>query len=105
MYIVYKNNRADVAKNLWPVKYLSVIIEVNKWQIIYWYLLLRGVIFWFKVAPMMPAYLSIPLITGRGIGTKTRGDVFTPDDLWFGSDTYMNCALIYDLHLDVWLIR
>ena len=25
--------------------------------------------------------------------------VFAPDNLWFGSDTYTNCALIYDLHL------
>ena len=36
-----------------------------------------------------------------GIGTA---NVFTSDDLWIGFDTYMNCALIYDLHPEVWLM-
>ena len=47
---------------------------------------------------MVPAHLSIPLITGRGTGTVTCwiGGVFPPDDLWIGLDIYMNCILIYD---------
>ena len=51
-------------------------------------------------------YLSIPLITGRGTGIETCGigSVFPPDDLWIGLDTYMNCILIYDLLLKVWMI-
>ena len=55
---------------------------------------------------MVLSHLSAPLITGRGIGTETFGvgDVFSPDDVWFASDTYTNCALIYDLHLEVWLM-
>ena len=49
--------------------------------------------------------LSTPLITGRGLGTETYGvgDVCLPDDLWFGSDTYTTCALVCNLHLEVWL--
>ena len=30
--------------------------------------------------------------------------MFPPDDLWFGSDTHTNYAVIYDLYLDVWLV-
>ena len=28
-------------------------------------------------------------------------DVFPPNGLWFGSDTYTNCAVTYNLNLDV----
>ena len=54
-----------------------------------------------SLTPMVPAHLSIPLITGQGTGTETCGidSVFPPDDLWIGLDTYMNCILIYDLFL------
>ena len=40
-------------------------------------------------------YLSI--ITGGGVGTKTHevDDVFPPDDLWFGSDIYSKCTVLY----------
>ena len=36
------------------------------------------------LTPMVPAHLSIPLITGRGTCTKTCGigRMFPPDDLW-----------------------
>ena len=49
--------------------------------------------------------LSEPMITGQGTGTETCGigSVFPSDDLWIGLDTYMNCILIYDLFLKVWL--
>ena len=48
---------------------------------------------------MVLAHLKVPFSTGRGIGSKSGvGDVFPPDDLWFSSDTYANCILIYDLH-------
>ena len=55
---------------------------------------------------MVPEHLSIPLITGRGTGTETSGigSVFPLDDLWIGLDTYMNCTLICDLFLKVWLM-
>ena len=35
-----------------------------------------------------------PIITGRGVGVETCevDNVFPPDDFWFGSDTYTNCA-------------
>ena len=33
------------------------------------------------------------------------GSVIPPVDLWIGLDTYMNYALIYNLHLEVWLMR
>ena len=37
------------------------------------------------------------------LGTETCGvgNVFSPDDLWFGSDTYASSVLICNLHLDV----
>ena len=37
------------------------------------------------------------------IGTKTCevDNVFSPDDLWFGSNTYTNWAVLYNLYLDV----
>ena len=37
---------------------------------------------------MVPAHLSIPLITGRGTGTETCGidGVFPADDLWISLD-------------------
>ena len=31
------------------------------------------------------------------------GDVFLPDNILLESDTYTNCALMYNLHLEVWL--
>ena len=35
-----------------------------------------------------------PVITGLGVGTKTCevDNVFPPNDLWFGLDTYTGCA-------------
>ena len=41
------------------------------------------------LTPMVPADLSIPLITGRGTGIETCGigSVLPPDDLWVGLDT------------------
>ena len=56
--------------------------------------------------PMVPAPLSIPLMTGRGTVTETCGigSVFPSDDLWIGLDTDTNCTLIYDLFLKVWLM-
>ena len=61
---------------------------------------------WGPLTPMVPVHLSISLITGRGTGTVTCGigSVFPPNDLWIGLDTYMDCILIYDLLLQVWLI-
>ena len=55
---------------------------------------------------MAPAHLSIPLIQGRGTSTETCriSSVFPPDDLWIGLDNYLNCILIYDLFLKVWLM-
>ena len=45
---------------------------------------------------MVPAHLSVPLITGQEIGTKTCGvgNVLQPDDLWFSSDICKNCAYV-----------
>ena len=59
-----------------------------------------------SLTPMVPAHLSGPLNTGRGIGTETCGveEAFSPDDPWFGSDTYTNCAMIYNSYFDVWLM-
>ena len=53
------------------------------------------------LTPMVPAHLSIPLITGRGTGTETCriGSAFPSDDLWIGLDTCTNCTLVYDLIL------
>ena len=58
------------------------------------------------LTPMVPAHWFIHLITGRVAGTETYGicNVFPPDDLWIGLDTYTNCILIYDLLLKVWLM-
>ena len=30
--------------------------------------------------------------------------MFPPDDPWFGSDTYKDCAVLYDLYLDVYMM-
>ena len=51
---------------------------------------------------MVPAYLSV-FNADRGIGTETYevDNVFHPDDLWFGSDTNTNCAVIHNGYLDV----
>ena len=55
---------------------------------------------------MVPAHLSIPLITGRRTGTETYwiGGVFPPDDLWIFLDTYLNCILIYAWFFKVSLV-
>ena len=47
--------------------------------------------------------IIMSIITGRRIGTKTceMGNMFPPDALWFGSDTYTNLAVLYNLYLDV----
>ena len=45
--------------------------------------------------------LGLGLGGGGGGGEVETG--VSPDDLWFGSDAYMNCALIYNPYLDVWL--
>ena len=59
-----------------------------------------------SLTAMVPAHLSVPLITSRWIGTETCrvSDVIPADYLWFGSDTYTICVLIYNLHLNVWLM-
>ena len=59
------------------------------------------------LTPMVPAHLSIPLISGRGTVTETCGIgcVVPPDDLWIGLDTYTNCTLVYDLLSTVCLMR
>ena len=46
--------------------------------------------------------LHVPYLHGVGVGTQTRevGKVLPPDDLWFGSDTYMNCAVLCNSYLD-----
>ena len=48
---------------------------------------------------MAPAHLPVPLNTGRGISIETCGldNVLLPDDLWIGSDTDTNSALVYTL--------
>ena len=47
-----------------------------------------------------------PSITGRGKGTETCevDSVFPPDDLWLGADTSMNCVILYNLCLDVYMM-
>ena len=54
------------------------------------------------VTPNKPAHLFVLSSTGRWKYTETRvvGDVFRPDDLWFGWDTYTNCASLYNLYWD-----
>ena len=41
---------------------------------------------------------------GKAPKTCGIGNVFSPDVLWIGLDTYMNCILIHDLLLKVWLM-
>ena len=55
------------------------------------------------IAPMLPEHVVHPEWPGKGIGTETCevDNVFLTDDLWFGSDTYTNCAVLYKLYLDV----
>ena len=50
--------------------------------------------------------LSMPIITGRGVGTGTgkMDTVFPPGDLWFGSDTSTNYAVLYYLYLGFWVV-
>ena len=47
--------------------------------------------------------IYLPLLIGRGLGTATFevGNVFAPDDLWFGSDTNTHCEFLNNLYLDV----
>ena len=51
---------------------------------------------------IVPEYWSVLFNPGRGIGTKTCAveDVIPPDDLWFGTNTYSNYALIYNLYVN-----
>ena len=48
-------------------------------------------------------HVYLPIVTGRGVGTETCevDNVFTPDDLWFGSHTYTNGAVLHNLYSDV----
>ena len=47
--------------------------------------------------------LHVPYLHGVGVGTETWevDNVFAPDDLWFGSISYTNCAVLYNSYLDV----
>ena len=61
--------------------------------------------------PLTPAYGLWNVITnnktviGIFINTVYEVDnVFPPDDLWFGSDTYTYCAGLYNLFSDVWMV-
>ena len=48
-------------------------------------------------------HICLPIVTGGGEGIETCEvvNVFPPNDLWFGLDTYTNCAVSYSLYLDV----
>ena len=39
----------------------------------------------------------------HGAETCEMDNVFPPDDLWFGSDTYTKRTFFYNLHIDVYM--
>ena len=59
-----------------------------------------------SLTSIVQAHVSFLLTTDRGISTETCGadDLFPPNELWFGSEIDTNCAVVYNLHLDVWLM-
>ena len=56
-----------------------------------------------SLTTIVPIHLSVLSYIGRGTGTETCkvDNVFTPDDLSFGSDTNTNVVVIYYLHVGV----
>ena len=50
------------------------------------------------LAPMVLIYLFVQSNTGRGVGTKNRGFVFSHHDLSFGSDTEHELGCYIELY-------
>ena len=61
-------------------------MEGGSWSTLYWHIRLP---------------IGIQVEEWAPIETCEVDNVVPPDDLWFSSDTNMNCAVIYDIYLDV----